>query len=364
MSDQVTVLLNPKLQTYAVVDFGKKLIYLAKLQDDKLQFLRRSIIGVPTEVEIMVTSGSTKYNLNWVVDEHTRLQIKDVTIDDIINILKNAGLIIDNLGVDNIERVLALTFYSLLLSKKANLVVNAPGFYWQGNRIVAVNVLIQRPRKEELRETLQFLEELKRWFSPDVLLTAVKWGMMSPFSFAYKQKGHGYIPWLYLYGGHKSGKTTLGRIILAMWGIGSENVKNRKDIRYITAFYSILSYSTFPVLFLTDEPLPTTDAVESLFVSDRLLHRIHAQELALAPLIIKSHMPPTDIKRLLTLQLNERIDEIRAKKFTVEVLPRLSKLKHLGDFVASTLIERPELFEGNWEGIAKKLLELMYLQVH
>jgi Cdc6-like AAA superfamily ATPase len=62
------------------------------------------------------------------------------------------------------------------------------------------------------------------WFSSvrEQFMTALKLGLLMPFSFAIKQKfkgEKGFLPWLYIYGQRDTGKTTTAEIILYIFNI-------------------------------------------------------------------------------------------------------------------------------------------------
>ena len=62
--------------------------------------------------------------------------------------------------------------------------------------------------------------ELSEFFEDNlsVLATVFKWGLMSMFSYAMKQAGK-WMPWMYLKGSAGSGKTTIAKLNLYIWGI-------------------------------------------------------------------------------------------------------------------------------------------------
>jgi len=63
--------------------------------------------------------------------------------------------------------------------------------YWIDNKLLANKIDVVKPKPEELKEAMELLNELVNvWFSKakEQFVTAVKLGMLMPFSFAIKQK--------------------------------------------------------------------------------------------------------------------------------------------------------------------------------
>jgi len=86
--------------------------------------------------------------------------------------------------------------------------IESPGFYWVSGRVVAVNVSVEKPSVEDLRKALELLNELATtWYSHVVerFSRVVKWGVVAPFIYIYKQMGK-WVPYLYLYGSSSNWK--------------------------------------------------------------------------------------------------------------------------------------------------------------
>ena len=79
--------------------------------------------------------------------------------------------------------------------------------------MVASNITINQPSTEEIRKCAQVLDELvSRSKHPEILVTEIKWGILSPFNFVFNQLNENgrkrWMPWLYLHGHTQTSKTT------------------------------------------------------------------------------------------------------------------------------------------------------------
>lgn len=130
--------------------------------------------------------------------------------------------------------------------------IESPGFYYnlETDEIIAVKFEVQDVPKSKLKEALDILKEFSEWFPnhEEKVITVFKWGLIAPFIFSMKQRGAD-VQWLYLYGRGGSGKTTMGKMILYLWGKPDEN----SDIggSGFNSEYRIgnrLQQSTFPIV--------------------------------------------------------------------------------------------------------------------
>ncbi|MEM1913641.1 MAG: hypothetical protein QW067_10920, partial [Thermofilaceae archaeon] len=195
-------------------------------------------------------------------------------------------------------------------------------------------------------------------------------GVVAPFSYLLKQRGK-WIPWLYLYGDSATGKTTLGRIVLKLWGLDSRHEKSGASIDTIPRLGYVLSMSTFPVL--VNEPgnaLAREDvveaiknAVDSAVVRGRYVRGTYTEIPALACLVFTSNrfLPKDDALlrrfKVITFSYGEKIPLERQREFKEKVEPRLSILSEIGKCVAKQVIEDPNILEKMDGGI---LIEKCY----
>lgn len=378
--DSVIELLDYEKQLYAVANLRRLVLVRARLDNGRLKYKERVAVVAPTKVVVYDNplGGVRKYE---VVFEGATLKkplvIGPAFIQDIADRLKAEGLV----------------YHSRLIYDVLNAVVNAfirkgraeireeiesPGFYLVDGRITVVGREVREVSKEELKEALLTLNKLAEWFSHaiDRFSLVIKWGLVSPFSYIYKQKGR-WIPWLYLYGSSFTGKTTLGDIVLEIWGLSSRHRKTGANIDTPARFGYVVSLSTFPVV--VNEPgnaLGREDiiemmknAIENITARGRYTRGSYTESPALAPLLMTSNrvLPRDDalLRRLIILRFTygERINPERANEFEKEVKPQLGKLRAIGYWVAKRVMENPELLDIDWRDLATKLLEEAYMEV-
>lgn len=98
-------------------------------------------------------------------------------------------------------------------------------FNQENESVVVVKLDFSKPSNEEMLKAIELLEKVSTFFlgNEEVFASVFKWGLMSVFSYAMKQVGNK-LPWLYLKGTSQSGKTTLAKISLYIYGVpSSEN---------------------------------------------------------------------------------------------------------------------------------------------
>jgi len=226
--DCVVTVLDYEKQLYAVANLRKLLVTRAALVsaggNKRLRYKEKVFIGAPTEVYVYVNpvGGVTKFRVKWETAVRPRpIWIGPAYVEDIVELLREESLVV--------SRKLASDVLSALLNAyvekgRATVVteLESPGFYYVDGRLVASGVEVKRPSREELREALELLNELaEKWFvhARERFAFVVKWGVVSPFSYAFKQLGRGFLRALFLFGRERCGKNTQGYIILHMWGV-------------------------------------------------------------------------------------------------------------------------------------------------
>ncbi|MEM1523608.1 MAG: hypothetical protein QXU69_11285, partial [Thermofilaceae archaeon] len=239
--------------------------------------------------------------------------------------------------------------------------IEAPGFYLIEGKLVPVK-FDTNYNKDRLREALELLNELAEvWFkhTQDRFAMVVKWGAVAPFNFILKQFGK-WLPWVYLYGDSATGKTTLGRIVLKMWGLDARYEKTGASIDTVARLGYVLSMSTLPVLI--NEPggaLSREDVVEAIknaidttVVRGKFLRGVYVEYPALTPVIFTSNkfMPRDDALlrrlRVITFTFGEKIPLERQWEFKEKVEPRLQVLSEIGKYIAKQVEEDPEILKG------------------
>lgn len=198
-------------------------------------------------------------------------------------------------------------------------------------------------------------------------------GVIAPFIYIYKQKRR-WVPWLYLYGASRTGKTTLGEIILALWGLDSRYRKSGSNIDTVPRLGHVLAQSTFPVLInepgaaISREDVVETikSAIESTIARGKFVRGTYMEIPALSPLILTSNkvLPRDDalLRRFIIIRFTygEKVDSEKEIEFNDNVKPRFVKLAALGYWVAKKVVENPDLLDLDWKDLATRLIEEAY----
>jgi hypothetical protein len=375
---------------FVVVNFRKCEVVTAskvRLRDneEKLVFEDRIILGCPESLAVVLTPYSQviKFDVVWNIPlQKRKLNLENVTVDELLAFLKANGLI---LRKNKAEDVLNAVLHAMMRKGLAEFRTgfDAPGFYWVDGKLLANKVEVRKPDSQELKEALELLNELANvWFAnvKEQFLTALKLGLIMPFSFAIKQKFRGekgFLPWLYLYGQRDTGKTTTAEIILHIF-----NIMNRQhelgvgEVNTEAKLGAVLSADTFPHIInegasLFDKPNLNEiikQAVEGVIARQRFESKSIIKEYpAYAPLIITANeFRVTDEalsqKRLVVLRypMSAKVSKEKIAEFREKVANRLPKLKALGQFVEWYLLEHPDELTYDWLNLSKKILEKAY----
>jgi hypothetical protein len=375
--DSVVVLLDRAEQLFAVANLRRlKVVRMRRVKDG---FIEKEvvIVGAPTQVVVYENpiGGITKYEVWWETDVRSKpIHIGPALLDDIVERLKTEGLVFHKSLVND---VLSAVLVGFIRKKKAivKTELESPGFYLLDGKLVAVGFNVEKPSKEELREALLLLNELaEKWFARVIerFSFIIKWGVISPFIYAYKQREKP-VRWLFPTGKSGTGKTTMGEIVLEIWGVNDtkhkkigSNVDTEARIGYI------LSTGTFPVMinepgaiFSKPELVEIIKgAQEGVVARGKYIRGVYTDIPALAPVIFTSNkFLPRDeaaLRRLYILRFTqgEKVSEEAKREFNEKVKGRLGKLRALGNYIASKVLE--EGLQDNPLEHAEKLLESAY----
>jgi hypothetical protein len=255
-------------------------------------------------------------------------------------------------------------------------VYHRPGIYLTDDGLECVGEWVgEEPSEEELRAALELLDELAtHWFNAGRFAKVIRWGVVAPLSFAVKQAGEGWIPWLYLEGQARCGKTTLGEIVLNLWGVPD----NSHYVDTKAQLCAVLESGTLPILINELHGLFGYDsnvevmkrAVESTVSREVCWGWALKRELALAPVVFTStrELPEdTGLRRkfvVVRFPTSDRITPDLERRFNREVRPRLEELSALGRWLARRFVEEGRRLlrrvGRDWEAVARELLEEAY----
>ena len=375
--DAVIEILDYEKQLYAVSNLRKLVVVRARRDTNGLRYKERIVIGAPTRVIVYVNplGGITKYEVVWEVATRPRaLHIGPAPIEDIVDRLKAEGLVLNHRLVKDIVNAVIEGY---IRKGKAEIKeeIESPGFYKVEKRIIVVRWDITPPSKDELKEALSLLTTLgEDWFKHTIerFITAIKWWMIAPFNYIYKQS-HRWYEWLYLYGPPDTGKSTLNKLGLSIWGLPLLE-KPGSTIDTPARIGHILSSTTFPTAVKEPGGLLTKESVleiikssiEDVLARGKIIRGTYTEIPALSPLAFSSnkYLPKDEalLKRLLVIKYTwgERIPKERIKKFKQEIEPQFHKLAAVGKWIANRIVNEPKLLDLSWKELADKLLEEMY----
>ena len=375
--DYVFMILDGKRKIYAIADLRKLVVVRARKEDGKFTYMEHVFTGAPTSVVIIENpiDNSVKYRVVWETSDSDKPLVLEGTPPEILGELRGRSLVLNKALAEDILNAI-LGAYRISGRAERRREVEARGFFIVEGKLVPVNVEVKQPSVEELREALLLLNELaEKWFNHviDKFARHIKWSLVAPFSYAYKQLGR-WIKWRYIYGVSHTGKTTLGEITLRIWGLGPEYMKSGTQIDTVPRLGEVISKSTFPIVVnepggaLSKEEIKEMlkSAIESPVARGVIRQGVYKLVPALAPIVFttnKHQLRDDALLRRLEVEVftyGERIKGDNARVFEKTVKPRLVKLRALGDFTAFYVLNNglPE----NYEELATKILEEAYRQ--
>lgn len=298
--------------------------------------------------------------------------IEKKTISEMSSELKETGWVLNKQKLDDtLSAIINISIIFELATIRDY--IEEDGFYYNDKEEkMIVNYDLHDATNEEVANALNLLNELGEYFdkSKYKLVTCIKWGLVSIFSFAKKQKGSDFLPYLFLYGKAGSGKTTMGKIVLYLWSYPTI-YNNLEGSSFNTEFRigEQLMQSSLPIL--VNEPggaLNKKNLVEMLkscatseISRSRQQGNKFVQKPAYAPVLFTAnHKLPNDdglIRRFIPIAFthDEKKDKSAQKKFNKEFnidSPKKSKLMGLhglSNFCAKIVCDNPELLDRDWD---------------
>jgi Bifunctional DNA primase/polymerase, N-terminal len=309
------------------------------------------------------------------------------TINSIIDELQNRNMVIKRSAALD-----ALTAIVGAFERDDKAIINdnvtTSGYYLVGDKLCAYDVtqnIASWPEQSQVVLCTNILDDLaeKKYKNKDIFPTIIKWAIVAPFSYALKGvDNNNWMPWLQPYGVTKSGKSTLGVIVLAVWrkhtnGDKKDHQLGFNNIDSVARLGNAISKSTYPVLVneiggLSNERYYVIiemikHAVENQNARGKFVDGSYNNVPALSPFILTSNVvPPADPayrRRVLLIHFTreETHDSKEAEEFRKWLSERIDALGVLGDFAAKYLIENSDLLRAKqWEDIAKTVLMELY----
>ena len=372
----------------------------------KLTFLeyRKEINGRDLSTEEIILKASLKKLTVYdnPVAQETR-QFKSVWESQ----LSNRPIILGPDTAGEIAAMLGESSYSIVKNKTEDVVksvfammiennhaimkteIDTPGFYYneaKGTIEVIKFELPQEVSHEDLNKGLSTLEDFSEYFSSrkTALATIFKWGLISPFSFAIKQLG-GWIKWPFLYGNGGTGKSTLGKMVLYIWGEPDNNTNNVGGGGFDNEarIGDRLKQFTFPLI--VDEPGSLFEkkgpsemiktAVEHTTSRGKYVGRRYRTIPAYSSVIFTAnHKYPDDdafdrrFYKILFPRSERKTKDERVEfdnKFQMNNTKncKLHDLKSIGNYFAIEIVNEPSLLELDWQELTNTLLVRLYGEI-
>jgi len=378
--DLLAIIYDYDKQKYIIINYRKKFVVDGRRTEKGFKFGPTVFDGAPRSITVYIDplGGYEKFDVVWEFENRPPLKIVNAALPDILARLRLASAISYRAKAEDfLSRIIQWFIRTGRAEVKTE--ISAPGFYLINGELKAVKVnWLGEPSDDEVREALEFLNYLaENWYAHCIekFATVIKWAVVAPFNFVYKQRGQ-FIPWLYLFGVSKTGKTRLGYIALSIWGLEltTKNVKSGASIDTVPRFGAVASESTFPVLInepggaLEKEEVREAikNAIDSTVARGKYLHGGYVDIPSLRPFIFASNkVLPTDdalLRRLvvITFTFRERIPDDLANEFQTQIEPQFKKLKPIGAAVAKMVLENPSLLDMDWRKLAEKILTDLY----
>lgn len=337
-----------------------------------------------------IAQETRQFQCNWKSTVSNRiLKTGPASASEIADEMSASGYIInERRGKDTVKIVFNTLIENSLATMKSE--VETPGFYYNdtdGQIKIIKYELPNEIEKEDLIQGIETLEEFAGWFETqiDVLATVFKWGLISPFIFAIKQIG-GWVRWMYLYGNGGTGKTTLGEMVLYLWGEPDNESNNIGGSNFDTEarIGNRLKQFTFPLLVnepggLFERKGPSElikTAIEQITSRGKYMGKHYKTIPALAPVCFTANQkfPDDDAfdRRLwgcLFTRGERKSDEEKARfnetfQINNKKQCRLHDLKAIAQYISVEILSDPGLLEKDWQETINMLLVRMYVDVN
>jgi len=352
-------------------------IIAAAIEDLKVidDIIIQSIINEAYAHRVYIVTFATKKE---------RFTVTARTISEIISELDDRGLIVANTRAkDAISAIIsAMIDYDRAKIEKS---VTKPGFFVINGNIIANNIDTNWD-EQKLREAVTFLKNtIEKWFpkSKNEAATIIRWFMVAPFGFVFKQLGKLFIPWLYVYGEGGTGKTSLCKIGAAIWRGRNYDPLNTSQVNTEYKIAATIAETTLPHVVQEVRDIFTDprkigvleiikDAIESLEARSKAMNpfsdkRRRYPAFSTCALISNDYLPndPAIRRRFIYIVLShaQLVDRKKSKQFISEVMQRLDILREIGKFIAYAVTEYPELVfrAEDWEQLAEEFIKRLEL---
>ncbi len=368
---------------YIFVDPVGGEVWRYKFIDDKIENKKKFVpdtaifYGFPLYITRVETPyGVEFWRIKWVTKNGKEFTFEG-DVNQIVSVMKKETLVLkEDSAKDTLSRILtAADSYGLVYKE----IGGQPGFYIVNDKLMPIDVKLPSYTIDNLRASVGALNKIADYFShtPAHFATVIKWGLLAPFSFAIKQKTKNFLPWLYLFGQSNTGKTTLGQIVLFMWGVkDTKHERTSQAAATPPRLANILGQDTFPVLIneygdILNEKFGMAEMIKNAIESTISRERMQGVDTmvtfyALAPAMLTSQRAtPNDIalkKRmyLIAFGFNHVRKHKQILEFQKEIEPLFPQLVYIGAWVADKIQEDPSMLNLDWRKVADDLLQQLY----
>ena len=245
--------------------------------------------------------------------------------------------------------------------------ITQSGYYYVNGRFEThdiTQILDEEPDLNQIQECTSLLDELStKWQNKDIFPTVIKWATLAPFNSIFKANDK-WLRNIHAYGWSSSGKTSLGKITLAVWRLHKLTLRKDYQLRFgnidsTARFGSVVSRSTYPKVINEAGGLHDKfnrslldlikGATEAPYVRGKFFEGRYQNIPALCNMFLTSNSkPPEDSGyRSRTILIQHTKDEVheRGQKEAVEFEKWLDSKLHilgvLGDFITRYVIVEP-----------------------
>lgn len=341
------------------------------------------IAARPTDLIIFespLDGEPTKFECKFVSNKRKKpLKVPAGTTEDILSFLRESGLVTQQRYASDWLNV-TLNGYAEHGMAEIKTEIQQPGFYLDDHQNLLVVDYEPEYTREQLLEALQLLTELREtWFKSQgkKFMHVFKWGLISPFIYCMKQRGEG-VNWIFLHGKSQAGKTTFGICVLCTWNVNDRlHLLGGSSIDTIARLGGILGQGTFPTVVNEPKGAMRNDSVmegiknsiESLVCRGRYYGTRYKQTPALSPCIFTANTFKPEEEAAanryenLDFTFSERKPANNKREFNDKFKPKslsedapLTKLKAIGGFAATKIIEDDSLLKKDWKKLSEQLL--------
>ena len=335
------------------------------------------LLDQPRTFKIIWTSNVTSRNFV------TSGEGTGATIKEIGNYLVDAGF---SHSPKLVEGALACTINTMITNNLATIKsdIDNPGFYYNpdNDKITPVKRVVTVPSIMDMKKAVKVLNDLADFYNDNLatLSTVLKWSLMSDFSYAMKQAGK-WMPWMYLKGAAGSGKTTLAKCGLYIYGVPtSENNIGGSSFDTVARLGAKVSQDCS--MRVVNEPAAVFNrsstnemvkvCVESTTGRSKYKGSYFGGIPAFSPVLFTAnqYLPEDDalVRRLyiLSFSYSQRKSEFQKKEFenrfhiNTPTISPLRDLKYFGHFAASEIVGDSSLLLDDWRVTADKIVNKFY----